>query len=237
MYGSKDGAVADGTLRTAFAALDRQEYETALEQVSAVLAAEPDNATAWRVRALARWELASAGRGKVAQVREHRIEAIVAARRAVELAPGDIENLRIRARTLLVASPADALVALNKAVALDPGDPALYELIAAVRADLEEQESARRALEAERQRAAAETRWRMESETEPESGSGVGKFVIGALVFVIGFAFKLGLGFFVDEAVSDTPSTRNYPTASYKPYPTKGYPTTAPHAWPTMPPR
>ncbi|MGX1808756.1 tetratricopeptide repeat protein [Nocardia sp. NPDC055321] len=229
MYGSKDGAVAQDMLRAALAALERHEYETALERISAVLDEQPDNATAWRVRASAHRELASASRGKVARVREHRIESIVAARRAVELAPGDVENLRMRALTLLVASPADALVALDKAVRLDPADATLYELRAAVRADLQEQEIARRVAAAERARDARQ------SEDSDSDGRVLAKIAFGAVTFIAGIALELGLG--DSDSSSDRP-TPHYPTRTYtKPYPTQLYPPTVPQTWPTMPAR
>lgn len=224
-------------LNAAFSALDRGEYELALGHATAVLRDEPDSAPAWRVRAVAEWELAQDVLREVPDVQERRLNAVVAARRAVELAPNDIENLRIRARTLLRVSPSDALVALNKAARLDPADAEVRELAAAIRADQADplptagdiaarRQAARQARAASRPPAA-----RPHYEPQSSSGDGVGKFAIGALLFIGGLIFKFGLG-----AMLDTASDSGH-TTTYKPYPaytSKAYPT-KPNSWQTTP--
>ncbi|MGW4244971.1 tetratricopeptide repeat protein [Nocardia sp. NPDC004722] len=102
------------------------EYGRALEFSGAALRVTPDDVFVWRVRALSELQLARAGNGEAAG--ELRVKAIAAARRAVELDPDNVDNVRILAATQRDTDPAAALANLDKALELDPDNVHVHSL-------------------------------------------------------------------------------------------------------------
>ncbi|MGW3545542.1 tetratricopeptide repeat protein [Nocardia niigatensis] len=94
------------------------EYERALEFAASALRVTPDDVFVWRVRALSELQLARAADGEA--VVERRERAVSAARRAVELDPGNVDSVRILAATQRDTDPAAALANLDQALELDP---------------------------------------------------------------------------------------------------------------------
>ncbi|GAB2526828.1 tetratricopeptide repeat protein [Nocardia heshunensis] len=102
------------------------EYGRALEFSGAALRVTPDDVFVWRVRALSELQLARAGSGEAAG--ELREKAIAAARRAIELDPDNVDNVRILAATQRDTDPAGALANLDKALELDPDNVHVHVL-------------------------------------------------------------------------------------------------------------
>ncbi|OJF83701.1 tetratricopeptide repeat protein [Nocardia seriolae] len=102
------------------------EYGRALEFSGAALRVTPDEVFVWRVRALSELQLGRSASGGA--VGEHRGRAVAAARRAVELDPDDVDNVRILAATQRDTDPAAALTNLDRALELDPDNVHVHVL-------------------------------------------------------------------------------------------------------------
>ncbi|GAB4582508.1 tetratricopeptide repeat protein [Nocardia sp. IFM 10818] len=180
---------------------------------------ETDNGQVWRERALAELELAREVDRDAADRDEHRLNAVVAARRAVELEPGNAENYYVRARTLRQLGPADALRALERAQALDPHDTRIPQLRKTIEHFIitSNPRPVRRPAPVPAPPARDpddETDWKL-----------IGKIVFGVGAFVVGLL--------IDVAMSDSQNNQDrqrseIPSAVYNPWATTYRPVTIP---------
>ncbi|WP_067531760.1 tetratricopeptide repeat protein [Nocardia crassostreae] len=215
----------DGTatlLDEAEAAVRIGEYERALELCATAEPHLPDSGRVWRIRALAELQLAREVDRDVVEVEERRMNAVVAARRAVELEPAHAENHYVRALSLQWLGQADALRALDRAAALAPRDTRIDHLRERI----------------DRARAAAAPPRRVHRPTgprptrrapvdtyDPTDWGLIIKILVGIGTFVVGLL--------VEVAISDTKNNQErtrptIPSAVYDPWATTYRPITIP---------
>lgn len=95
--------------------VDKKRYQNALELYERVIAAEPDNAIAWRKKAGVQMDL------------EHPYDALTTIERALELAPNAASSLNEKAIALAgLDRVAEALPYFQRAIEIDPTCYAAY---------------------------------------------------------------------------------------------------------------
>ncbi|MFC9994778.1 hypothetical protein [Nocardia sp. NPDC127526] len=223
MNSSIDGATV--LLDEAETAVRIGESERALELCATAEPELPDSGRVWRIRALAELQLSREVDRDVREIDERRLNAVVAARRAVELEPGKAENHYVRALSLQWLGQADALRALDRAATLDPRDTRIDHL-------RERIDRARAAAAVPRRvhrpTAPRPTRLAPVDTYDPTDWGLIIKIVVGVGTFVVGLL--------VEVAISDTKNNQDrdlpvHPTAVYNPWATTYRPVSIPPSY------